>query len=104
MRHFAAIFCLCLFFIVPAYGGDVEYDVEADMACFSGYSNIDASDSIENVLEVCMKAAWSGAPGSQYFVGYVLLNSGQKENGIYWLRRSAENGHEAAQNILKDLQ
>lgn len=72
--------------------GHVAYDADADIACFKSYSGITPNQPFEATMNICLKAAQSGAQGSQTFIGVMYLVQGQKEKAVYWLKEAASRG------------
>lgn len=79
------------------------YDEEADMQCFHGYSQATSSEDIKQAFPICLKAAKSGAQGSQYVIGIMYLANDQKDKAIYWLKKAADNGYDPAIEKLEAL-
>ena len=101
---------ILLSFIVvpPVLADEAPYDEEADMACFeSMYKGKTVGEELtlegfEKIWPICLKAAESGAQGSQYLVGMVYLGQ-DKEKAIYWLKKSASSGHTGAIEQLEKI-
>lgn len=83
--------------------GRVAYDADADIACFKSYSGITPNQPFEATMDICLKAAQSGAQGSQTFVGVMYLVQGQKEKAVYWLKEAASRGQTDAIELLERM-
>ncbi|HIF25004.1 MAG TPA: hypothetical protein EYG18_11520 [Micavibrio sp.] len=88
--------------LVPTYtqAQEITYDEEADIACFVMSQYVDSPSQMNTMIDICRQAANSGAQGAQYLLSQVFLNSGNEDEGRYWLEEAAKNGHQEA---IKEL-
>ena len=91
-------------FLNTAQAQEVYYDGELDRACFAFMNGVGVEQDLDKAWPICAKAAKSGAAGSQNLIGMIYIaNEGQKELGIYWLRKAAGRGHTGAIEQLKKM-
>lgn len=105
---FILLFSIFLFCFFQARAQQISYNLEADKTCFEIiYKEALTGEKLtveefENVWPICIRAAESGAAGSQYLVGMVYLEQ-DREKAIFWLAKAAENGHSGARAQLEKM-
>ena len=101
---FVTCFAAAAAFYSTAHAQNVSYDKELDMACFAYMYGDGVEKDFDKAWPICVEAAESGAAGSQSLIGMVYIeNKEQKELGIYWLKKAAENGHTSAIEQLEKM-
>jgi len=107
MKKYLLFITLCLLPNI-LYAQEVLYDLKADKACFDTMYRESLTgeeltvEEFKNVWPICIKAAESGAAGSQYLVGMVYLEQ-DREKAIYWLKKAAEQGYTDAMEQLNKM-
>jgi TPR repeat protein len=96
---------------VPLAAVDAERAIEGCNDALSAYPNIvrfrfqlaralQAAGLIEEALEQYQISAQSGDLAAQHNLGILLLERGEGEDGLWWLRAAADAGSAAAMNSL----
>ena len=90
-------------FLTAYVSADAKPETDAlalDKICFK---DIHIDNDPYDAEASCERAAKAGAKGAQYAIGLLYYTRNQKDLAVYWLEKSAEQGHTDAIEMLEDM-